>query len=149
MLARNHERGLGLLELMLSLSVLAVILLGILHWANPLRERQRVQVALQQVALARMGAARWQAMPASRTVLSVGRLIEMGLLTARDAHSPWGGEWDLSWQAGAGQYCIRFVAVPAQSCARLANVLRREGLAQGGCDASAYMGCWLPGEGKD
>lgn len=101
----NRERGIGLLELMLSLSIIAILLIMAVRYFMVANESQKINNAISEINGIAGGAANYGVsypgyLNISMTALIQGRFIPSSLggadgLTGKGAN-PWGGDLDIN-----------------------------------------------------
>jgi type II secretory pathway pseudopilin PulG len=150
------QRGIGLLELMLSLSIIAILLVMATRYFVIANENQKLNNALSMVNGFAGGAANYATATHSYTGMTIENLINGnyipntfgGNATPPDGTgaNPWGGNLTLS-AVQASNFSIQFTGVPIQNnqspttCQKLLNLINSasKGLATG-CAAGTGTG---------
>lgn len=93
-----RSRGIGLLELMLTLLVLAAILFSATRYYKITQENLRVEQAVTMVSNTITAAHQWSESVTDTTGLTLQTLINAGLVPPSYAKgNPWGGKFLVSW----------------------------------------------------
>ena len=140
-----RQAGIGLLELMLSLTVIAVLLVVVLQWYPKLERSRKVHATVEMVQLAQAATVRWRALPRPMANdgmgVSVSRFIQMGLLNDHWRLSPWGQAWRLQSMAGHDRYVqVVIPGIPQGLCRYMAVLLAQQHVASGYCMHGVYQG---------
>lgn len=145
----DQQRGISLLEVMLSFSVIGLVLAVALHLWPQASRHQKITATVQQVVMAKAAVEHWQAMPGTKpSALSVQHLIDMGLLDAHDALSPWGQAWQLSTVGQSGGYKVTFDGMTPEVCRHVAALLSQQLHVVGGCVQGRYEGVFTMEGGR-
>lgn len=84
----NKNRGISLLEVMLSLAIIAVILVMATRYFGIASKESLVNQATQQISEIRQGYARWQTDRGAITGVTLAQLQTAGYITAQTATTP-------------------------------------------------------------
>lgn len=120
----RKQRGISLLEVMFSLAVISVILLGATRYYRSTNESQRVQQGVALVNALNSAAASWQGSRSSFEGVDVAKLKDEGLLPKNfDAidGSPWGTAVQVTANADRAKVDITLAGIPVESCRNLEN----------------------------
>ena len=110
--------GIGLLELMLTLSIIATLLLAVTKYYGYVVREQRINGALAEIQAIRGAALRWWAMYHSMDSLTLSQLMTRNLLPEKSDINPWNGEITVT-KNSLNNVTITFSNVPKAACYRL------------------------------
>lgn len=132
---RQKQQGIGLLELMLSLAVIAMLLIMATRYYATAHMGEQVNEAVGIVQALRGASAQWEAGQGDYTNISLAQLYSFGLLPAdlndNGAYKsdPWGGTIALAANSTTfangqtSQILVTLNNVPTQACVNLAAKL--------------------------
>ncbi len=121
------QRGISLLEVMLSLAIIAIILVMATRYFGLASNTSKLNTATSQLNEVKGGLAQYQLTHGSLTGATITELGNEALITSETAANggngvnPWGGNISISTTGGSAT--INMSGVPAESCQNLANRL--------------------------
>lgn len=122
-------RGIGLLELMLTLIVIAAILFLVTRYYNITQESLRVEKAVTMSTNIVNGTHQWAETVTSISPISIQKLIDADLVPASYANgNPWGGDLEVYAPAFPGDYffTVYMSGIPAAaSCENLREKMQK------------------------
>ena len=134
----GKQRGIGLLELMLSLAIIAVLLVMVTRYYVVAKRSQEVNQMATLVGALEGAVANWKAGQANYSGVTWAKLNDLGLLTNADydgttVRTPWGTKVSLS----AGDSYVEFKAanLEVKACASLGAKFDNS---KGGCDKTTF-----------
>ena len=133
----NKQRGIGLLELMLSLAIIAVLLVMATRYYKTAHTGQQVNDAVGMIEAIRGASAQWEAGRPTYTGIDMAKLDQYGLIPkdvagnsspAGSGTNPWGGDVSVRAASGGAQIDISLTNVPKDACHNLISRLRAQAL---------------------
>lgn|SRR3989338_7221836 len=143
-LGYRKRSGISLLEVMLSITVIAIIVLTATRYYSSTSSSRKVNDATQIIKNVNAALDEWQNMMKNNQtppVLSTVALVNVGLLPANFAATganPWGGSIQTTISR-SGQYTITLTSVPQGDCLTLVQVMQRDGIT-GSCSNNNFVG---------
>ncbi len=122
MVISNRQRGIGLLELMLSLTVLAVMAMVAIMYFQPAFRNQKVTAANAMLAKIYTASSEYVKSNQYNGTLSMNVLIKNEYLPTYYSHNPWGGNVDISLE-NTNQLVIKLMDIPKADCELLSKRL--------------------------
>jgi len=119
---KSLQSGIGLLELMLSISIMAVIIIVSVSYFESVSANQKITQANAMIADI-YSASKNYVKAIGESDLSIEKMIEAGLLTSYYQTDPWGGSIEAS--LFTNQLSISMSNVPWSQCNRLVERLRQ------------------------
>lgn len=137
----KKNSGITLLELMLSLAIIAILLIAAMRYFESTRSSQRVNDGIQSLQSAMQASDNWYATFKSFTGTSAGdinvtALINMNLLPTDFAVNPWGGAASIT-AADASHVQIELTDISKNDCNQLEGIMKQHGFT-GTCTDSSY-----------
>jgi type II secretory pathway pseudopilin PulG len=140
MKSRNKSRGIGLLELMLSLSIIAVLLVMATRYFMVANEEQKINNAISQIHGIAGGAANYAISFPGYAGVAISSLVNGNFIPASFGGSdgagaganPWNGGLSVGAASvnGAAGFTVTMSAVPTigtpSTCNKLANMISNE-----------------------
>jgi Tfp pilus assembly protein FimT len=132
---RKSQRGIGLLELMLSLSIIAVLLVMATRYYLAARQEQQVNNAISMIHGIVAGTANWALgqqsggyAGVSITELATGNFIPTSFNGSGNGGGadPWGGDLKVT-SSSSNSYQVTMSNVPTAACNYLPNVINYNG----------------------
>lgn len=122
-----RQAGIGLLELMLSLAIIAVLLIMATRYYSSAHSNQQISQAVDQFTSIAGAVRNWRVDNPFEAVsgLTVGKLNTDGYLPSSitSTSNPWRGSTTLKNQGGA-KFTIEMTNVPAETCDKLETRLQ-------------------------
>ncbi|MFU8797520.1 MAG: type II secretion system protein [Gammaproteobacteria bacterium] len=130
MINRHYQQGIGLLELMLSLAIIALIMIMATRYYSVVQQQQKITQALQISAATLQAAHTWGAgqseFPTKPDELQMA-LVKAGLLPESYLTNPWGGQLELKGRETNGPYLgFTFRRIPSAQRKEICGVLERQ-----------------------
>lgn len=129
----KKNAAITLLELMLSLAVIAILLIAAMRYFESTRSSQRVNDGIRTMQTAMQAADNWYATFKSYTsptapggTITVAELIKMNIVPADFATNPWGGAVTITAN-DANHVSIELTEVSTGDCEQLQAILKEHG----------------------
>jgi len=122
----SKARGIGLLELMLSLAIIAVLLVMATRYYKTARQGQQVNDAIAQVEAIVGASAHYSIGHDDYSKISIQALIEEGLLPKGSDLDPWHGQVTVSSGGNPNQITISMRDMPLSACWSLSEKLNKQ-----------------------
>lgn len=141
----KKEFGIGLLELMLSLAIIALLLVTATRYFSNVNTSRKVNEAVRmlQVVIGAVDQWQWTNKDVSDAKINKDTLVKLGMLPKRfedDASNPWGGQLNIaSYFAKTAK--ITLTNVPKKPCYALRKLMEEhklEGSCKGGNFTAIY-----------
>ncbi len=130
-LNRSKQRGISLLEVLLSLSVIAIILVMATRYYRSAQQSQQVSNAVSMISGIVTAETQYKAAN-NNTFVDLATLVTKGYLPPNFGTDPWGGT--LSVTEAGGEYTIASTStIPPNTCTML-NTTLAQSASSGGCD---------------
>ncbi len=128
-LSLKKQQGIGLLELMLSLAIIAVLLIMATRYYQSARNSQQVNDAISLTNAIAGASQSWVLGQNNFSSISFDELKKQGLIPSSIADNyknatPWHTELDLAPSKDGSQVIITFNAIPATACNSLSTKLQ-------------------------
>lgn len=118
---RTTQRGIGLLELMLALAIIAILLVMATRYYLLTSFTNRVNSSITLIGNIEAAAGRWKAIYGDyKKITSIQDLIDQGM-TDLSAFNAWGGPVVVKSNTEGDQISIDLVNIPFQACNNLAD----------------------------
>lgn len=120
---RNKQRGIGLLELMLSLAIISVLLVMATRYYKSADQGQKVNNSISLITGIAGAAAQYVNAHPDTTALTIDTLVDQNYLPAnfKGLKNPWGGDVQLA--VSGGSVTVTFTKVFAATCKILESTL--------------------------
>ncbi len=125
----KKERGIGLLELMLALAIIAILLVMATRYFLVTSRSEQVNRMTSQIKSVDAAASKWKSGKSDYTGMTMQDLINMGLIATGDLNAgqtllltPWGTTGNVSVVEGNLQYTITYANLPSWACSSLEQV---------------------------
>jgi type II secretory pathway pseudopilin PulG len=144
---RNKNRGIGLLELMLSLAIIAAVILMATRYFTQASEASKVTQATQMIHTLIDASFKWvEGEPNflgkdEKNPISKEQLVTAGLLPNEwlDKKNPWGNDIDLQpLKDYKNQIEIILYGAPKSACESINDIMVKQGVAEYSCENSGY-----------
>lgn len=113
-------KGISLLEVMLSLAIIAIILVLASRYFILAQNNTNMTQALNEIQNINAAAQNWRLSHGDFSGISMQGLIDRNLLPATAENNPWGGKTDVTpSSANASQYTIIMRKIPRSACKNL------------------------------
>ncbi len=131
--SQNKTRGIGLLELMLSLAIIAILLVMATRYFMAANESQKINNAISEIHGIAGGAANYANANPGYKDMSITKLIEGNYIPASmggtdtkgTGANPWNGDLAVAVAtAGTPGFSVSLTAIPTVACGKLANMLQ-------------------------
>lgn len=128
------QRGISVLEVMLSLAIIAIILVMATRYYKSASQSQQVSNGLS--VLHGIVAAETSYATANNNAYGGGILVLIGdgYLPKSLQYDPWGGQ--IGVQANTGSFTVTFTMVPSGVCNALTGIMQNEATISGNCNAT-------------
>lgn len=122
----HNIRGISLMEVMLSLAIIAIILTLATRFFSTANEAENINNASTMIQTARSASQRWMLTNnGSLKDISVQKLIDHDLLPANFAKNPWAGDVTIAMAPNnSSKVRITFKAIPKTACENLMQTFR-------------------------
>lgn len=127
----SKQNGIGLLELMLSLAIIAILLVMATRYWVVSNSSNQVNRAVAQLGAIQGAIANYRSGNPAVTQITYAELDKIGALSRLDYNpkggaggtvtNPWGGTIDLGWDNSKKGVTITFNQIPQTACENLAN----------------------------
>ena len=115
----TQQQGIGLLELMLSLTVLSIMAVVVMVYFQPAFRNEKVTTANAMLAKIYTASSDYAKSSQYKTTpLSIASLIENEYLPNYYSHNPWGGEVSAHLEKG-NQLTVTLTGIPTKTCSLL------------------------------
>lgn len=134
---KKNQRGMGLLEIMLALAIIALLLLGAVKYYQSVRVAARSDEAAKKVLNIVAASERWSAAHQGNfsEISGIDKLMEAGLLPEGFSKNEWGGEVNVK-ALSSDKIQISMSELPQEVCYNLGNKL---GLKESELDAQCTV----------
>lgn len=126
----NRQRGIGLLELMLSLAIIAILLVMATRYFTSARQGQQVAAAVSMVNAITAAASNYTSTQGAGAAPGSIGLIKSYLPQGAET-DPWGGKITIDG-ASATAFIINMGSVPSDACTLIGNALANTGATASG-----------------
>jgi prepilin-type N-terminal cleavage/methylation domain-containing protein len=137
-------KGVGLLELMLSLAVIGVLMVMVVRWYTKFQSDRKINDTVAMLQAAQGASLRWLALPRSGARakgVAVDTLVDVGLLDRHWRISPWGKAWQLHVDAAQRRHVqVWMPGIPPGICRYMSDLLGQQRIAIGQCANGTYHG---------
>lgn len=140
-----YEKGIGLLELMLSLAVIAMLLLMATRYFAQARENLKVTEAVKDINTLVQASFRWAEGNPSFKGIDIPTLTKAGELSKvwDSKQNPWGGSYILSDKSNE-QIQINLGDVPISACNNINDIMTQHNISRSVCDNSRVYSAYYP-----
>lgn len=121
-LIRKREKGIGLLELMLSLAIIAVLIIMATRYYQATRRSSEMNQVVSSVNGIIAAAETWRVGRGDYTGISIDILVTNKYLPEGSATSVWGGKYSISPSGGSAT--ISLSSIPSGMCDQLKDRLK-------------------------
>lgn len=121
-----HSKGIGLLELMLTLAIIAVLLLTLTEYYGRTHSEMKINRTVGEIQAIHSASSRWWAMYHSIDSISMPELITRNLLPQKSNINVWGGTVSVA-KSASHFIVIKFSDVPKTACYRLQRYFAENG----------------------
>lgn len=146
---RNNCRGIGLLELMLSLIIIASVLLMATRYFIQASAANKVTETTQIIGTLVDASFKWLEAEPDFKNLDLNKLVEAKLLPEdwRDKKDPWGGSIKISPYGGSQNYQtieVMISGAPKTACENINDIMNKQGMIseQVCTNSSGYVGVY-------
>ncbi len=150
-LIRKNQNGIGLLELMLSLGIIAILLVMATRYFVVTSRNEKVNRAVSQINSVIAGVGNWKGSKPNYANLSVTELNKYGLLAAADVSqtgddnnktdviiSPFNTDATVAPSADNNSFDIVYTGIPNWACEGLAAKFSSGGICASGTDTGTF-----------
>jgi len=139
---KSKQRGISLLEVMLSLAIIAIILVMAVRYYRTAQQSQQVSNAISMMNGIVAAQTQYAIANANQYALSMTDLIKGGYYPGNPAspvapNNPWGQP--ISLAKGSAGFQVVFPGVPSTTCTALDNVIKNEAVTTSGCSGSGSI----------
>lgn len=117
---RRHQKGIGLLELMLSLAIIAILLIMATRYYQSASDQNKRNQAVDMFAAVNGAVEAYKIDNSLSTPPTITSLASDGYLppsySASSTANPWGGEIKITITPASGSFTVEMDDVPAGSC---------------------------------
>lgn len=125
-LNKRRQRGIGLLELMLSLAIISVLLVMATRYYKSARQNQQVNDAISLVEAIIAASENWVIERDDYNGINISDLITAGYLPRGSNKDAWHGTATVSSGMNPNEITITFAGVPPSACLSLAYKLNNQ-----------------------
>lgn len=136
---KSKQRGISLLEVMLSLAIIAIILVMAVRYYRTAQQSQQVSNAISLMNGIVAAETQYAIGNSNQYTTDILALIRGGYYPGNPTNpvapsDPWGNPIGLA--KGSAGFQVQFPGVPSTSCAALDNVIKNEAVTTSGCSGS-------------
>ena len=143
---RFHCVGIGLLELMLSLAIIAILLIGATRFYQSTRVSQQVNDAVGMLQTVITASESWFYTLKTFQSIPLLQLVGQGLVPSSfgdNTANPWGGEIQVASGADPDkQIQLSLTQVPVAACKGLQDIMTKKGVHNQRCLNNHYTGVY-------
>jgi hypothetical protein len=148
-ISRNNYNGIGLLELMLSLAIIASVLLMATRYFIQANAANKVTETTQIIGTLVNASFKWLEAEPNFENLDLDKLVDAKLLPEdwRNKKDPWGRLIKISHYAGSEDFQtieVTILGAPKTACENISDIMKKQGMSTGQvCTASSgYIGIY-------
>lgn len=141
----TRQAGIGLLELMLSLAIIAILLVMATRYYGIASRSQRVNQGVAQVGSLEGAVATWRGSKTSYTGVTIPILGDQGLLSSAEydgtnLYDPWGGKVGLAATSAGKGATITYTDIPGDACLAMADRMHdvKAATQRGNCTGTSF-----------
>jgi len=138
-------KGIGLLELMLALSIIAVLLVAATRYFKSTDSSRKVNAAVDILQVVINASEDWRTTNNNYADISLAALQKQGLLPGNtewteSSGNPWGGGIKVTTNDSGKTIALTLTQVPLKECNSLSDLMLKKGVTAQTCTNSEYNG---------